>query len=72
MLKNERQHEIMHILKHRRYATVEQLTKELFASASSIRRDLTELELRGLVKRSYGARRTQQPPFGGHPIFYPD
>lgn len=54
MFKNERQEEIISLLKAQRYATVEELTKMLFASPSSIRRDLTELENRGIVKRSYG------------------
>ena len=54
MFKNERQHEIMKILTSDGYATVEGLSKLLYASESSIRRDLIELENENLVTRSYG------------------
>lgn len=50
----QRENQIMEILKETTYATVEYLSKELFISPSSIRRDLTKLENRGLVKRSHG------------------
>jgi len=55
MFKNERESEIINILKnHDRFITVKELCKILYASESSIRRDLTALETRGIVKRSYG------------------
>lgn len=55
MLNKERQQEIMSILKATKgFVTVKQLCDALFASESSIRRDLKSLEERGLVKRSYG------------------
>ena len=55
MLKNEREREILNILKIRDgFTTVKELCKALYASESSIRRDLTALESRGVVKRTYG------------------
>ena len=55
MLNKERELEILNILKMTNgYATVKSLCDKLYASESSIRRDLTSLEKRGLVKRSYG------------------
>lgn len=54
MYKNERCNEIMEILTRTRYASVEYLAKKLHISASSIRRDLADLEKSGAVIRSYG------------------
>ena len=55
MLNREREQEILSILKMSNgFVTVKQLCERLFASESSIRRDLKSLEDRGLVKRSYG------------------
>lgn len=55
MQKNEREREIINILKNEdRFITVKELCKKLFTSESSIRRDLTALENRGIVKRTYG------------------
>ena len=55
MLNKEREQEILSILKTKNgFVTVKQLCDTLFASESSIRRDLKALEERGLVKRSYG------------------
>ena len=55
MLNREREKEILSILKATDgFVTVKQLCESLFASESSIRRDLKELEKNGLIKRSYG------------------
>ena len=55
MLNKEREQEILNILKKTNgFVTVKQLCEMLFASESSIRRDLKSLEEQGLVKRSYG------------------
>lgn len=55
MLNKEREQEILNILKMTNgYVTVKSLCDTLYSSESSIRRDLTSLEKRGLVKRSYG------------------
>ena len=54
MLKNERQNEIIQILNQKGFVSVTELSELLYASESSIRRDLSRLEERGIVKRSYG------------------
>lgn len=54
MYKCERENEILELLNENDYATVEYLAKRMSISASSIRRDLKNLEERGLVSRSYG------------------
>lgn len=53
-MKSERQENILEILKEKRVATVEYLTKALYSSAPTIRRDLNELAKNGFVKRSHG------------------
>ena len=54
MYKCEREGEIVALLNETEYATVEYLSQKMHISASSIRRDLKNLEERGLVVRSYG------------------
>lgn len=54
MYKCERQDEILSLLSETEYATVDYLAKKMNISSSSIRRDLKNLEERGLVTRSYG------------------
>lgn len=55
MFNKEREQEIMSILKTTNgFVSVKQFCDTLFASESSIRRDLKALEKRGLVKRNYG------------------
>ncbi len=54
MFKNERQREIYDILNSSGFVTVKALSERLYTSESSIRRDLTEMEDMGFVKRSYG------------------
>ena len=54
MFRNERKNEILKILSVQDYVTVAELSKLLYTSESSIRRDLMELEQETLVVRSYG------------------
>lgn len=54
MLTIERQEEIMEILTQKKSATVEELSKELFVSDATIRRDLKAMEKMGLLRRSHG------------------
>ena len=55
MYNKEREQEILSILKTANgFVSVAQLCEALFASESSVRRDLKALEQKGLVKRSYG------------------
>lgn len=53
-MKSERQENILNILREKRFATVDFLTKSLYSSAPTIRRDLNDLEAKGFVKRSHG------------------
>jgi len=53
----ERQNEIYEILTKDGYTSVAALSKRLFASESSIRRDLAALEDLGIVKRTHGGAR---------------
>lgn len=54
MLQLERQDDILRLLDQNREMTVKELCAELFCSAATVRRDLCELERRGLLKRSFG------------------
>ena len=54
MYKCEREKEILDLLSENEYATVDYLARKMNISPSSIRRDLKNLEDRGLVNRSYG------------------
>lgn len=55
MYNKEREQEILNILKSSNsFVSTKQLCDTLFASESSVRRDLKSLEERGLVKRNYG------------------
>ena len=54
MLDNERQIKIIEILEKEKKVTVNDLVKTLFASPATIRRDLSEMANRGLLKRIHG------------------
>lgn len=55
MLKKERESEIINILKNNDgFVTVKSLCQRMYASESSVRRDLTSLERQGIVHRVYG------------------
>ena len=54
MALNERQNNILSILKEEKSAQVTKLAKRLFVSEATIRRDLAEMESIGLVERSHG------------------
>ena len=51
---NERHNVILSILKKKRSANVSELSKELFVSEATVRRDLTEMQKLGLIERSHG------------------
>lgn len=66
MLKTEREREILRIIEKKGgFATVRSLCDALFASESSIRRDLRALEAQGLVRRSHGGAERNANPSGG-------
>lgn len=50
----ERQNKILSFLKQKQFSTVKELSKEIYSSESSVRRDLKILEANGLVKQVYG------------------
>ena len=54
MLSNERHRQIISYLEQKNTVTVQELTDILYASSSTIRRDLSELEAQGFVKRIHG------------------
>lgn len=54
MSRTQRQEEILQHLHRERFATVRELSERTFISPSSTRRDLAELEHRGLVRRTHG------------------
>lgn len=54
MYKREREQQILYLLQNRKQMTVAELSKILYTSESSIRRDLNSMELNGLIKRTHG------------------
>lgn len=54
MLTNQRHAEIISFLEGSTTATVEQLCRHLYASASTVRRDLSQLEQQGFLRRVHG------------------
>lgn len=54
MLSNERHQRILNLLIEQKTITVQELSSRLYSSPSTIRRDLSELEEQGVVKRVHG------------------
>ena len=54
MIKDERYAKIYDYVRKRGSVTVQYLTKHVFASEATIRRDLEEMESRGMIKRVWG------------------
>lgn len=54
MFASERQQQILEFLRHENSATVNSLSKRLYVSTATIRRDLAELARTGLINRSHG------------------
>ena len=57
MYQKDRKELIVEILKRDKFVSVNDLAKLTYTSASSIRRDLTALENKGVVSRFYGGAR---------------
>ena len=51
---SKRQEQILELLRENGFVTVENLSKSLFTSPASIRRDLTRLEDMCFIKRTHG------------------
>ncbi len=54
MFINERQQEILNLIKTYNTISVEEICKKIYASPATVRRDLTDLELHGLIRRVWG------------------
>lgn len=54
MALNERQNEILRVLKEKKTAAVSALASTLYVSEATIRRDLSEMKSMGLVERGHG------------------
>ena len=54
MLKNERQERILELIDEHRYVTAQQLSRLLYVSLPTVRRDLAELQQQGLILRNHG------------------
>ncbi len=58
----ERQEKILELLKEKKSISVDKLTQLLYVSAATIRRDLSNMEKRGLVHRTFGGVVLQESP----------
>ncbi|MEI5992157.1 hypothetical protein A5881_003713 [Enterococcus termitis] len=54
MLENERQEEILAVIRKKKYIKPKELSQSLFVSLSTIRRDLIHLEKLGLIHKNHG------------------
>ena len=63
MLTEERFGEIMRIMKEKNVISVQELTELLGVSESTVRRDLTVMSKRGLLKKVYGGATTNDTSF---------
>lgn len=54
MIRYERQQELMKIMQQKHFSTVEELSRLLYASPSSVRRDIEMLQKQGLLEKIYG------------------
>ena len=57
MVKKERQERIVELLSKKEFVSVNEISETLYISPSSVRRDLSELERKHILKRSYGGAR---------------
>lgn len=70
MFKEERKNTILDILKEKEYASAELLSKLLYVSLPTVRRDLAELSGEGLIKRCHGGAASLSAEKTGMPIGY--
>lgn len=61
-MKDNRQQQILELLKQEQYLSVNDLSQRLFFSKPTVRRDLAELEKSGLVFRSHGGASLKSSP----------
>lgn len=67
-LKEERYEKIMNILEQNSFATVEELSRKLYVSMPTVRRDLNDLQKMGLVIRSHGGAMRRTGMNEGQPV----
>ena len=65
MIPYERHEAIMNLLREKKYVRTEQLSKALYVSVATIRRDLTEMEKNGFLQRRGKSNRGAKGPTGG-------
>ena len=70
MLDLERDEQILEILQKRKACTVYELSQKLFVSESTVRRDLTRMEQKGLVTRTFGGAILKSTPTIEETSFY--
>ncbi len=70
MLDLERDEQILEILQKKKACTVYELSKQLFVSESTVRRDLTRMEQKGLVTRTFGGAILKSTPTIEETSFY--
>ena len=70
MSKKLRQEKILSILKKQGFATVKELVSLLDYSSATVNRDLNDMQLHGLVKRSYGGVEAIEKKFPPLPFRY--
>lgn len=68
MLIDERYDKILSILEEEQYVTAAKLSQMLYVSLPTIRRDLTELQRRGLIVRSHGGAKKIQAEHSVAPL----
>lgn len=61
-MKDDRQQKILDLLKQEPYLSVNDLSQQLFFSKPTVRRDLAELEKKGLIFRSHGGASLKSTP----------
>ena len=69
MSAEERQKRIENYLKQVEFASLEELAKQVDASVSTVRRDLTLMETTGVLKRTHGGARLGEPSSSDEFIF---
>lgn len=70
MVPLKRRKKIVEILGKETFATVEQLSKMIFASDSTIRRDLVILEKEGIIRRSHGGAALVREDYVEWPVLF--
>src|SRR4051794_41984815 len=71
MQPHERQHRIGEYLQKVEFASLEEISAQVNASPSTVRRDLAVLEATGGVQRTHGGGRGAFSKFGGFTLFFP-